>query len=228
MDNKKKTINLRELYEEKRAYPRIKVDSLVTIRKDDDTKLSGMLHDISPDGVQIIVDTKTARELNPSGRQLTKKTQPEVQLKFYLRIDDANREVNALIKLFYFSIVDTDVIAFGGQFIKFLDMSERHVTKYIEQSIVPVENKVVKLLNQPMTSQDLRDQIDDENISLEDTLNLLKKKKEIVSYKEEKQEKFVNLESAIESILQRLDNFEKRIASIETIIKKATKTKNQT
>lgn len=74
-----------------------------------------------------------------------------------------------------------------------------------------------------MTSQDLRDQIDDENISLEDTLNLLKKKKEIVSYQEEEQEKFVNLESAIESILQRMDSMEKRITRIETIIQKASK-----
>ncbi len=225
MDEQKKTINLRELYEEKRAYPRVKVDCLATIKKDDDNNLNGMLHDISPDGVQLIVDAKTAKVLNPSGRQITQKTQSEVDLKFYLPLGELHKEVNVRVKLFYFSIVDTDVVAFGGQFQKFYDMGERHINRYIEQAVVPVENKVVKLLNQPMTSQDLRDQIDDENISLEDTLNLLKKKKEIVSYKEEEQEKFVNLESALESILERMDKFDKRLTNIETIIQKATKKK---
>ena len=228
MSARKKTINLRELYEEKRGYPRVTVDALVTIRKDDDTKLSGVLHDISPDGVQLIVDGKNAKSLNPSGRQISQQTQFEVRLNFFLPIGELNKEIKVHVKLYYFSIIDSDVVAFGGKFTNFIDMTDRHVNKYIENSVIPIENKVVKLLNNPMTSDDLREQIDDDNIDLDDTLNLLKKKKEIVSYQDKKQEKFVNLESAISTVLSRLDKIESRVENIEKVIKKAQRKTNTT
>ena len=170
------TINLRELYEEKRAYPRITLDTLTTISNKDEYKISGVLHDISPDGVQIRVDGKSARTIHPSGKQITTKTQPEVKLKFYLAIDDKNKEVNARVKLFYISIVDLDVVAFGGKFLRFENMTERHVKRFISDSVVPVEEKVVKMLNQPMTGEDIKKKLDEDIVDLDDTLNLLRKK----------------------------------------------------
>ncbi len=81
-------------------------------------------------------------------------------------------------------------------------------------SIIPIEEKVLDILHIPRTSEDILDQIDDENINLDSTLNLLRRKKAIVSYEDDKTRKFIKLESAIESIFERLDKIEKHLDKI--------------
>ena len=67
------------------------------------------------------------------------------------------------------------------------------------------------MLHTPRTGDDILRQLDDKNINLGDTLNLLRRKKAIVSYEDDKSRKFVKLESAIESIFKRLEKIEKRL-----------------
>lgn len=199
------------MYEEKRDYPRVDVNKLAVVHKKDEYDVNVILHDISPDGVQLRCDRKTAYIIHPDGKFITNKTAPEVILKFALPIDDKEKDVIVQVKIYYFTIIATDVVAFGAKFKKFEKFTQRHVDDYIAQSIVPVEARVLDMLHTPHTDEDILDKLDNKDVNLGDTLNLLRRKKAIVSYEDDKTRKFVKLESAIESIFKRLEKIEKRL-----------------
>ena len=169
------------------------------------------MHDISPDGVQLRCNRKTAHIIHPTGKFITSNTAHEVGLKFSLPIDGKEKEVIVQAKIYYFSIVAIDVVAFGVKFMQFEKFTERHVDDYIMRSVIPIEEKVLDILDTPRTSEDILSQIDDKDINLDDTLTLLRKKKAIVSYEDDKTRKFVKLESAIASIFKRLERIEKHL-----------------
>jgi len=208
---RKKTINLYDMYEEKRDYPRVDVNTLAVVHKKDEYDVNVILHDISPDGVQLRCNRKTAFKIHPSGKFISDKTAPAVVLKFALPIGGKEKDVIVQSKIYYFTIIATDVVAFGVKFKKFEKFTQRHVDDYIEQSIVPVESKVLDMLHTPHTDEDILDKLNDKDVNLGDTLNLLRRKKAIVSYEDDKTRKFVKLESAIESIFERLEKIEKRL-----------------
>lgn len=199
------------MYEEKRDYPRVDVNTLAEVHKEDEYDVNVILHDISPDGVQLRCNRKTAHIIHPTGKFLTEKTSPKVVLQFSLPIEGNEREVIVQSKIYYFTIIATDIVAFGAKFIEFKKFTDRHVENYIMKSVIPVEEKVLDILSTPQTGDDILEQLDDENINLGDTLNLLRRKKAIVSYEDDKTRKFVKLESAIESIFERLEKIEKRL-----------------
>jgi hypothetical protein len=210
---KKKIINLYDMYEEKREYPRVNVNALTVIEKKDEYEINAILHDISPDGVQLRCNRKNAHIIHPSGKFISEKTAPKVLLKFSLPIDGKEKEIIVQSKIYYFSIIEIDVVAFGAKFIQFEKFSGRHIDDYIMKSVVPVEEKVLNVLDSPRTSEDILNELDldDENIDLDATLNRLRKKKAVVSYEDDKKLKFVKLESAIASIFERLEVIEKRL-----------------
>jgi hypothetical protein len=208
----KKTINLYDLYEEKRAYPRVKVNALAVLNKKDEWEVNAIVHDISPDGIQLRCNRKSAHVIHPTGKLITEKTAPEVTLKFSLPIEGKEKEVIVQSKIYYFSIIEIDVVAFGIKFKQFEKFSGRHVDDYITKSVIPVEEKVLNTLSTPRTSEDIINELElDEDIDLDATLNRLRKKKAIVSYEDDNNRKFVNLESAIAGIFERLEKIEKHL-----------------
>lgn len=212
---KRKTINLYDLYEEKRGYPRITVDSLAEVHKSNEYRLNVILHDISPDGVQLRCNRETAHIIHPTGKFITSKTAQDVILNFSLAVDGKDKKVIAKIKIYYFSIVGIDTVAFGAKFLQFEKFTERHVNDFIMKSVVPLEEKVLDILETPKTSEDILQHINDDNIDLSHTLNSLHKKKAIVSYDDDKTRKFVKLESAIATIFKRLEKIEKRLDKLD-------------
>lgn len=209
----KKIINLYDMYEEKRDYPRVSVNALAVVHKKDEYDVNAILYDISPDGVQLRCNRKNAHIIHPTGKFITDKTAPEVVLKFSLPIDGKEKDVIVQAKIYYFSIIAIDVVAFGVKFKQFEKFSERHVDDYIMKSVVPVEEKVLNVLDEPRTSEDIliELELDDEDIDLDETLNKLRRKKAIVSYEDDKTRKFVKLESAISTIFERLEKIEKHL-----------------
>jgi hypothetical protein len=203
------------VYEEKRGYPRVVVDSLAEIHKGNEYRLKVILYDISPDGVQLRCNRETAHIIHPTGKFITSKTAQDVILNFSLPVDGKEKKVIAEARIYYFSIVGIDVVAFGAKFKQVEKSSERHINDFIMKSIVPIEEKVLDILETPKSSEDILEHIDDENIDLAHTLNLLHKKKAIVSYEEDKTRKFVKLESAIASIFERLEKIEKRLDKLD-------------
>jgi hypothetical protein len=215
--NKKKIINLYDMYEEKRQYPRVKVNALTVVEKKGEYEVNAILHDISPDGVQLRCNRKNAHIIHPTGKFISEKTAPEVNLTFSLTIDGKEKEVIVQAKIYYFSIIEIDVVAFGAKFNQFEKFTGRHVDDYIMKSVIPVEEKVLNVLDAPRTSEDILNELnlDDENIDLDATLNRLRKKKAVVSYEDDKTRKFVKLDSAIATIFDRLEKIEKRLDQID-------------
>ena len=214
---KKKIINLYDMYEEKREYPRVKVNTLAIVEKKDEYEAHAIIHDISPDGVQLRCNRKNAHIIHPSGKFMSETSAPEVILKFSLPVDGRDKDIIVRVKLYYFSIIEMDAVAFGAKFIQFEKFSERHVDEFIMKSVVPIEEKVLNVLGSPRSSDELLNELDldDENIDLDSTLNRLHKKKKIVAYEEDKTLKFVKLEAAITTIFERLDKIEKRLDKLE-------------
>lgn len=70
----KRTINLYDMYEEKRDYPGVSVNTLAKIYKKDEYDLNAILYDISPDGVQLRCNKSTAHTIHPAGKFITDKT----------------------------------------------------------------------------------------------------------------------------------------------------------
>ena len=214
---KKKIINLYDMYEEKREYPRINVNALAIIEKKEEYEAHAILHDISPDGVQLRCNRKNAHIIHPTGKFISEKTAPEVSLRFSLAIDGKEKDIIVRVKLYYFSIIEMDAVAFGAKFIQFEKFTGRHVEDFIMKSVIPIEEKVLNVLDSPRSSDDILNELDldDENIDLDSTLNRLHKKKAIVAYKEDKTLKFVKLEAAITTIFERLEKIEKRLDKLE-------------
>lgn len=213
----KKFLKLYNIYEEKREYPRIKIDILATVEKEDEYKAHVILHDISPDGVQLRCNRKNAMLIHPSGKFISDKAAPEATLKFSLDIEGKENEIIVRIKLFYFTVIDPDVIAFGAKFIQFENSCGHYVDDFIANSIIPIEEKVLSVLHSPRSSDDILDELEPhhEHEDLGNALNRLHKKKKIVAYEEDKTLKFVKIEAAISSIFERLENIEKRMDKLE-------------
>ena len=214
---KKKIINLYDMYEEKREYPRIKVNTLAIVEKENEYEAHAILHDISPDGVQLRCNRQNAHIIHPSGKFISDNTAPDVVLKFSLSVDGKEKDVIVRCKLYYFSIIEMNAVAFGARFIQFEKFSGRHVENFIMKSVIPIEEKVLDMLDSPRSSDDILNELDldDENIDLDSTLNRLHKKKKIVAYEEDKKTKFVKIEAAITAIFERLDKIEKRLDKLE-------------
>lgn len=212
---KKKTISLYDIYEEKREYPRISLNAIASLALPDGFDVNVVVHDLSPDGVQLRCNRKTAHMIHPSGKFITEATAPYADLKFSLTLDNHDREVRAQIKLFYFTIISEDTVAFGAKFKKFEKFSDRFVEKFISSAMSPVEEKVLDLLDKPRSEDYIVEQIGESTVNLDDTLNMLKKKKAIITYGNDKKQKYVRLESALESVFKRIDSLEKKIKSLE-------------
>ncbi|MDX1518946.1 MAG: hypothetical protein R3318_02405 [Gammaproteobacteria bacterium] len=213
--NRKKTISLYDIYEEKREYPRVSLNALAALGLPDGFDVNVIVHDISPDGVQLRCNRKTAHMIHPSGKFITGATAPGATLKFSLNVENREREVQVLIRLFYFTIISTDTVAFGAKFEKFEKFSGQFVEKFISQAMTPVEEKVLDLLDKPRSEDYIVEQIGESTVNLDDTLNLLKKKKAIITYGKDRKKKYIRLEAALESILKRIDKIERKISLME-------------
>lgn len=214
-DNER-VINMYNLFEEKRAYPRIKVNCLAELTgTEEDTSVNVIVHDISPDGVQIRCNRKTAKEIHPSGKFIEERNAPVVDMKFQLEIQGLMREIQTTCKLFYICILSQDVVAFGLKFIDYKNNSAKQIDQFIATAMLPEEERVLKVLDKPKTSARILSEIDDDDIDLDDTLNMLRRKKAIISFGQEKKKKHIKLESAIELIFKRLDTIEKRLNKLE-------------
>ncbi len=214
-DSRKKTISLYDIYEEKREYPRVSLNALAALGLVDGFDVNVIVHDISPDGVQLRCNRKTAHMIHPSGKFITEASAPYADLAFSLPIENVDREIKVQIKLFYFTIISADTVAFGAKFGKFEKFSDRFVEKFIDQAMRPVEDKVLELLDKPRSEDYIVEQIGESTVNLDDTLNMLKKKKAIIACGNDRKQKYIRLESALASVFKRLERMEKKLANIE-------------
>lgn len=213
--DEKKTISLYDIYEEKREYPRISLNAIASLSLPDGFDVSIIVHDMSPDGIQLRCNRKTAHMIHPSGQFITEATAPGLDIRFNLNVDNSEREILAHIKLFYFTIISEDTVAFGARFIRFDKFTDRHVDRFITNAMSPVEEKVLDMLDKPRSEQYIVERLGESAVNLDDTLNMLKKKKAIISCGDDKKQKYIRMESALQSLYTRIERLEQRLAELE-------------
>ena len=112
-----------EHYEEKRAYPRLKVDCPVRLTTSDGQEISARIYDMSPDGLQIRCDRQSAAILNPGGRMINPESDSSrVKAIFTLTDREDDMEISVDGRLYYFVLIKNageQDVAFGLRFEEF-------------------------------------------------------------------------------------------------------------
>ncbi|MCI0400721.1 MAG: PilZ domain-containing protein [Gammaproteobacteria bacterium] len=124
------------IYEERRRFPRLIVNRRAEIRKAQGHVVNALVHDISPDGLQVRCDRDAAKILHPSGRFITPENASEVDVRLSVALQKGEMEVKARCRLVYLAVVPGS-IAFGMKFIKFYGDSAKILKRFIEESMEP-------------------------------------------------------------------------------------------
>lgn len=126
-----------DLYEEKREYPRIVINSPVNIHYKIH-QLEARIHDISPEGLQILTDSESVKIINPHDEEFTEANAPLLDVTFCLKLYELDMRVNALCKLHYSDSLSDEKnkdIACGLKFINFEGSGSSQLEAFITQEM---------------------------------------------------------------------------------------------
>ena len=126
-----------EKYEEKRMYPRIVLDCPIAMALSNGKILETLVHDISPGGIQISCNQKTARILKAEKENLEKKAVPGFEINFMLPLEGKQMKVLIRCKPIYIVKLEDDAYAIGMQFTKIVEDSRKVLKRFIEVSMEP-------------------------------------------------------------------------------------------
>ena len=126
-----------ETLEERRKYPRIKINSPVDILyKMHD--LQAMIYDISPDGMQIRADSELLEKIIPDKDQLSEENAPLLDVSFHLKLYEIDTKINALCQVYYFnqqSDTQDDNVICGLKFINLDVESSKILDAFITEEM---------------------------------------------------------------------------------------------
>jgi hypothetical protein len=204
-----------EIHEARRKYPRLLLDIPVVIKKPDEEIIEAHIHDISIDGLQIHCDHLTAALLYPSGKFIKPGKEPVVQVSFSLPFVDGPCIVDATCRIFYVTGIADSKIAFGLQFITFMDNCGRYVDLFIMGFIEPVEDKVLSYLEKPRSHREISEYMHMEMHEVTEVLERLKIKGDIISHQDGDTSLNLKLSSALVAIFSKLEQLDERITCLE-------------
>ena len=126
-----------DLYEEKREYPRIVINSPATILYKIH-QLEVRIHDISPEGLQIRADSASLKKINPHDEIFTEANAPLLDVTFSLKLSDMDMRINALCKMYYSSSLSNEEdkdVACGLKFVNFEGDGSLQLDAFITQEM---------------------------------------------------------------------------------------------
>lgn len=213
--------HLFEVYEAKRKYPRIIIDTPVSIKKSKGELIMAIVHDISLDGLQVRCDRESAQKLHPGGIYIKENKGPKVDVSFSLSLYGGNETVSVNCQIYYLAVTSDDEIAFGLVFKKFKTSNASLVDRFIMESIVPVDDKVRSFLEKPRTQSEISKHMEMQGTEVVEILERLRIKGDVISYGSDSGSRHLKLSSSLELIFNKLSKFEKRLSSLEKALKKA-------
>jgi len=126
-----------ERYEDRREYPRIVIDSPVSILYKTQ-QLKARIHDISPDGLQIRTDSESLKKIYPDNENFTDTNAPLLEVTFRLKLFEMEMRINALCEMYSSSSLqddkDMDVVC-GLKFINFEGDGSLQLEAFIAQEM---------------------------------------------------------------------------------------------
>lgn len=131
-----------ESYEERRKFPRIRIDIPMQIQYDKTKFVHTRIYDISPDGIQFRCDQKTAQLLHPSGKLIEEDKKPSVIVIFTVPYKKVKKEIIVRCQILYFTLlsgkhIENENIAFGLKFNKFEGNSGKYAGWFIYNEMKP-------------------------------------------------------------------------------------------
>jgi len=126
-----------EHHENRREYPRIVIDTPVNILCKMQ-QLEARIHDISPDGLQILTDSESLEKINPGNEEFTDTNAPLLDVTFRLKLFEMDMRINALCEMYYSNSIEDDKgkdIACGLRFINFEGDGSLQIEAFITQEM---------------------------------------------------------------------------------------------
>lgn len=136
---------LRQLaaYEERRKYPRLKINLPVRVRRNQGKQVNAMIYDLSPDGLQVRCTRQTAGLVHPVDRNIDMDNKPVVVVAFNIPHHKGKKEIIARCKICHMILLDqgpnSEEIAFGMKFTRFKDNCEKYISQFFIQEMEPAE-----------------------------------------------------------------------------------------
>ena len=130
-------VKSQEHHEDRREYPRIVIDSPVSILYRMQ-QLEARIHDISPDGLQIRTDSESLERINPGNEEFTDTNAPLLDVTFRIKLFEMDMRINALCEMYYSNSIEDDKdqdVACGLRFINFEGDGSLQVEAFITQEM---------------------------------------------------------------------------------------------
>lgn len=216
---------LHEVFEGRRKYPRIKIESPASIKVSKESIVEAIVHDVSIDGLQIRCDRETASIIHPSGKFIRSGKRPKVEVTFFLHVDGEEEVIIAACVVYYLAVIpETNEIAFGLFFNKIISNKLKVIERFIMDYLVPVEEKVRTFLDKPRSQKEISDHMKMPVTDVHEVLDRLKIKGDVISIEDQSDTRHLKLSSALVSIFTRLEKLEQHLGKQET--KPGTNNKN--
>lgn len=117
--------------DEQRCYPRVPVDIRAAVRTDTGAKMSALIVNISPDGMQARCSVEAARLLRPANGKIDPVDAPRVNVALALPVGSGCKTLVARCRLAYLTTVDSEPrCVVGLRFGRLDKQSERIINEF--------------------------------------------------------------------------------------------------
>ena len=126
------------VYEESRAFPRIKVNGVVAeLVLADRKRLSVNVHDISPDGIQVRCDAAAISQLHAGGDANKAAIGDSLYVRFALPLSEGTADLLTECRIAYLADMPDGPVAFGLKYLNFVGTGECDLGRYLVQELEP-------------------------------------------------------------------------------------------
>ena len=204
-------------FEEKRKYPRIVINRPAEIRYGG-AVLHGVIHDISPDGLQIRCDRKTMLGIHPSGKSIKGEYGPLVNVVFNLPVGRQEKTIKAEARMYYFVLLPDEKpldVAFGARFVSHAKECQADVEAFFREALQPIEDAIVDLLDEPRSVADIAEQLRIAPRRVEETLARMIGTHQLMELKSGNQVRYLQLTAALGLLLKKVADLDRRLRKLE-------------
>ena len=120
-----------DMYEYKRSYPRVEINSPVSLVLSESQETSAVAHDISVEGLRILFDNETARKIERDSNAT------ELEINFTLPVADRQETINAHCAIMYMLKLVDNSLAMGIKITEIEENQRNSIRKFIENSLEP-------------------------------------------------------------------------------------------
>ena len=121
-----------EMYEYKRSYPRVEINSPVSLLLSESLKAEAIAHDVSMEGLRIHCDHQTAKVIEGENNTT------DIDVRFTLSMEDRQEFIEARCAIMYMLKLIDDTLAMGVRITDIENDKQDYLKRFIENSLEPM------------------------------------------------------------------------------------------